>query len=91
MIETVNGYVCHNCSDVALAKRNIDPAHPKDDPTSANATNNKNAVQGAADAVTFGGNLAAGGSLDATGADGSGGQQPSGQRSAPGATLNILA
>lgn len=24
----VNGYACNNCSDVALAKQNIDPAHP---------------------------------------------------------------
>jgi hypothetical protein len=31
-MELVNGYVCRDCSDVALAKRNIDPAHPKDGP-----------------------------------------------------------
>lgn len=31
-MEIVNGYVCRDCSDVALAKRNIDPAHPKDGP-----------------------------------------------------------
>jgi hypothetical protein len=24
----VNGYVCRNCTDEALAKRGIDPAHP---------------------------------------------------------------
>ena len=25
----VNGYVCRNCGDEALAKKGIDPAHPK--------------------------------------------------------------
>lgn len=29
---TVNGYSCKNCTDVDYAKRNIDPAHPKDGP-----------------------------------------------------------
>jgi hypothetical protein len=36
----VNGYVCSNCTDEELAKRGVDPAHPKDGPvtpqTSAN-------------------------------------------------------
>lgn len=31
-IEVVNGYVCRNCTDVDLAKRGVDPAHPKDGP-----------------------------------------------------------
>ncbi|MFZ4601905.1 MAG: hypothetical protein ACOYM8_05570 [Caulobacterales bacterium] len=34
-MQIVNGYVCRDCADVALAKRNIDPAHPKDDPSRA--------------------------------------------------------
>jgi len=25
----VNGYYCRNCADVELAKKGIDPAHPK--------------------------------------------------------------
>jgi len=25
----VNGYVCRNCADEELAKKHIDPAHPK--------------------------------------------------------------
>jgi len=29
-IELVNGYVCHNCDEVALAKRGVDPAKPKE-------------------------------------------------------------
>ena len=33
MINLVNGFVCHNCTDVDYAKKGIDPAHPnKDDP-----------------------------------------------------------
>jgi hypothetical protein len=28
-VQVVNGYVCRNCTDVDLAKKNIDPAHPK--------------------------------------------------------------
>jgi len=33
MINLVNGYVCHNCTDIDYAKKGIDPAHPnKNDP-----------------------------------------------------------
>ena len=28
-MEIVNGYVCRNCSDVAMAKKNIDPVNPQ--------------------------------------------------------------
>jgi hypothetical protein len=31
-MEVVNGFVCHDCTDVAYAKKGVDPAHPKDDP-----------------------------------------------------------
>ena len=57
MIDLVNGYVCHNCSDVELAKRNIDPAHPKDGSAGVDkpkAPSNIDRNQ----AVTFGGMLA---------------------------------
>jgi hypothetical protein len=29
-IELVNGFVCRDCAEVALAKRGIDPAKPKE-------------------------------------------------------------
>jgi len=58
MIETVNGYVCHNCSDVALAKRNIDPARPEDGPNGVDAKPENDPLRGN-NAVTFGGALAA--------------------------------
>lgn len=35
-MEIVNGYVCNTCCDVDLAKRGVDPAHPKDDPKNPN-------------------------------------------------------
>ena len=31
-MEMINGYRCTTCADVAYAKKNIDPAHPKDGP-----------------------------------------------------------
>jgi len=37
----VNGYVCRNCTDEELAKRGIDPAHPKDGPKGAQAATGK--------------------------------------------------
>ncbi len=38
-MEIVNGYPCRDCADVALAKRNIDPAKPRQaiGPSSAEA------------------------------------------------------
>jgi hypothetical protein len=36
-MELVNGYVCRSCADVSLAKRQIDPAHPKDGPNGRDA------------------------------------------------------
>jgi len=47
---TVNGYACKNCTDVDYAKKNIDPAHPKDGPFGVNAHDKP--------AVTLGGVLA---------------------------------
>jgi len=37
MIELVNGYVCRDCTDVSLAKRGVDPAHPPGKPGAADA------------------------------------------------------
>lgn len=34
---TVNGYSCRDCGDVALAKRNVDPAHPQSGPDNRTA------------------------------------------------------
>lgn len=33
----VNGYSCWNCSEVSLAKRNIDPKHPQSGPNNSTA------------------------------------------------------
>jgi hypothetical protein len=34
---TVNGFQCRNCTDVAYAKRHIDPDHPESGPFGVNA------------------------------------------------------
>lgn len=35
----VNGYTCRNCTDVDLAKKHVDPAHPQSGPFDVNAAN----------------------------------------------------
>lgn len=55
--EMINGYPCKTCTDVDYAKKNIDPAHPKDGPFGVN--NPEKAAKAAHDkAVKFGGSLA---------------------------------
>ena len=55
---TVNGFLCKNCTDVAYAKKHIDPAHPKSGPYGIDAKDDPTVKQTAAStAVTFGGNL----------------------------------
>jgi hypothetical protein len=56
-MEIVNGYVCRNCTDVALAKRGVDPAKPKEDPKSPQY-DPAAAKAGHGPAVTLGGALA---------------------------------
>ncbi|MFL5298584.1 MAG: hypothetical protein ACJ798_19570 [Phenylobacterium sp.] len=53
-MDVVNGYVCHNCTDVAF-QRNIDPQHPKDGPFGVNKTD----AGGRGPAVVLGGVLKA--------------------------------
>lgn len=48
---TVNGYSCRNCTEVDLAKKHIDPAHPQDGPFGLNSKD----AHGPA--VRFGGSL----------------------------------
>jgi hypothetical protein len=92
---TVNGFSCKNCTDVDLAKKHIDPAHPKDGPFGINADPSKHPldVQKAdarhkpalhGPAVTFGGALAGVGSFDRS-------RAPAYASGAPGAVLNISA
>ncbi|MCA3692649.1 hypothetical protein [Aquidulcibacter sp.] len=53
-MEIVNGYMCRDCTDVSYAKKNIDPAHPKDGPQPNEASRTADRY---ADAVQFGGAL----------------------------------
>jgi len=58
---TVNGYSCKNCTDVDNAKKNIDPAHPKDGPFGVNAKDQPSSAPSyreATPAVILGGLLA---------------------------------
>jgi hypothetical protein len=56
---SVNGYQCWNCTDVANAKKHIDPEHPKAGPYGIDAANDPS-LQGdpkTRAAVVFGGSL----------------------------------
>ncbi len=88
----VNGFTCHNCTEVDEAKKHIDPAHPQSGPYGVNAatdpTNKKSFIQ-------FGGSLsqtntsaqsvANANSPDATS------PQTTAQATAPGQLVNIHA
>ncbi|WP_293904212.1 hypothetical protein [Phenylobacterium sp.] len=50
-MEVVNGYVCKNCTDVDYAKKNIDPAKPKDGPNGVYATDKAKAAEKSRDAA----------------------------------------
>jgi hypothetical protein len=79
-MEIVNGYRCANCTDVDYAKRNIDPAHPKDGPFGIYAKDSPDSPAKAGDpAVVLGGALA--------GMDTSPREQPA--RAAPPARLDL--
>jgi hypothetical protein len=56
-MEIVNGYVCRDCTDVANAKRGVDPARPKDGPNGAEREAREEKAQPAdhGPAVSFGG------------------------------------
>lgn len=55
---TVNGFTCKNCTDVAYAKKHIDPAHPKSGPYGINAKSDPTVKNAAgSNAVLFGGAL----------------------------------
>lgn len=72
----VNGYACRNCTDVANAKKHIDPEHPKSGPYGVNAATDPTVKQ---PAIKFDGALA--GLNDIV--------TPSGAAPAPGARLDI--
>ncbi len=51
----VNGFQCRNCSDVDLAKKHVDPDHPKSGPFGVDAKSDPSRIF--QDAVRFGGQL----------------------------------
>lgn len=91
----VNGYSCKNCTDVDLAKKHIDPAHPKDGPYGIDAKDQPGAPAkpdpasqspSQSPAVTFGGALAG---LNGASTPTAAAQQP--PAIAQGQRLNLLA
>ena len=102
----VNGFTCHNCTEVDEAKKHIDPAHPKSGPYGIDAktdpTQKKSATQNSA--VTFGGSLtgtntsATASASSPTASSSTTGTssttaptQTTAQATAPGQSINILA
>ena len=55
-IQVVNGFVCMDCADVALANKDINPAHPPNSPSAEAQSASSSNGQGTP-AVTFGGSL----------------------------------
>jgi hypothetical protein len=55
-IQVVNGFVCMDCADVALANKDINPAHPPNSPNADAQSATRGNGQGTP-AVTFGGSL----------------------------------
>ena len=51
----VNGFQCRNCSDVDLAKKHVDPAHPKSGPFNVDAKSDP--TRQLQRAVSYGGQL----------------------------------
>ncbi len=51
----VNGFQCRNCSDVDLAKKHVDPAHPKSGPFDVDAKSDP--TRQLQRAVSYGGKL----------------------------------
>ncbi|HET6970209.1 MAG TPA: hypothetical protein VFH92_03700 [Phenylobacterium sp.] len=91
-MEIVNGYVCKTCTDVANAKKGVDPAHPKDGPNGVDAKDEArkpDAKGGHGPAVTFGGVLAQS-RVQSAGAVSPIAPAPS-PLATPGATVNIRA
>ena len=97
----VNGFTCHNCTEVDEAKKHVDPAHPKSGPYGIDAktdpTQKKSAIQ-------FGGSLAGTNTSNAaasasgttassstTSAASTTAAQTTAQATAPGRNVNILA
>jgi hypothetical protein len=61
-IQVVNGFVCMDCADVALANKDINPAHPPGSPNADPRASSTGASTGSetgdgAPAISFGGSL----------------------------------
>ena len=81
----VNGFTCHNCTEVDEAKKHIDPAHPKSGPYNVDAATDptrKNSF------IQFGGSLSG---ANAPAASNSNTPATTAQATAPGQIVNVSA
>ena len=99
----VNGFTCHNCTEVDEAKKHIDPAHPKSGPYGVDAATDPTVKKSF---IQFGGSLSgtnasgAASTPDSAAASTTASTSPSGSASpttstsasqAPGQLVNVLA
>lgn len=86
----VNGFTCHNCTEVDEAKKHIDPAHPKSGPYGVDADTDPTNPKSKTSAIQFGGSLS---SLNtsSTAANGNAAPATPTQTTAPGQIVNISA
>jgi hypothetical protein len=98
--QIVNGYICFDCSDVALAQKGINPAHPPNSPGASTQSNGSSGTPGSSNAqstpaVTFGGSLSQSqGAAAVQPANASGATAPTSVQPLPGQTgaqLNLTA
>jgi hypothetical protein len=87
-MQIVNGYQCRDCTDVSYAKKNIDPAHPKDGPVDGAKAK---AARHSETAVEFGGALSGLHAKDLVSQAAQAAQAAFEKNRQPGARLNIAA
>ena len=93
----VNGYTCHNCTEVDEAKKHIDPAHPKSGPYGVTASTDPT-QKDKKDFIQFGGSLSGTNTSSSTPGSSSSSAPTPGSTpasvsasTAPGQTVNVLA
>ena len=86
----VNGFTCHNCTEVDEAKKHIDPAHPKSGPYGVDAKTDPTNPVNKKSFISFGGSLSGTDASSAT-ASNSNTPQTTAQATAPGQIINLSA
>ncbi len=87
----VNGFTCHNCTEVDEAKKHIDPAHPKSGPYGVDAKTDPTNPQNKTSFIQFGGSLSALNTSSPSAANSNAQSATTQQASAPGQIVNVSA